>query len=67
MFFTIHMAPNFNISPTIASGVILNPNILHECIALMKEAMLIIHVHICCFFSEYWLTEQTNYDLILMS
>ena len=28
MFFTIHLAPNIIIGPTIASGVLLNPNIL---------------------------------------
>ena len=30
IFFTIHLAPNSMIGPTIASGVLLNPNILGE-------------------------------------
>ena len=36
MFFATHPAPNVMIGPTIASGVILNPNIIRECIALSK-------------------------------
>ena len=31
LLFTTHLAPNIMIGPTKASGVILNPNILHEC------------------------------------
>ena len=33
--FTTDLALNIMIGPTIASGVLLNPNILRECIALM--------------------------------
>ena len=40
MFLTNHLAPNIMIGPTIASGVILNPNILRECIALSKSKLL---------------------------
>ena len=36
MFFTIHPAPNIMTCPTIVSGVILNPNILPEYIALIQ-------------------------------
>ena len=36
IFITNHLAPNIMIGSTIASGVILNQNILHECIALMS-------------------------------
>ena len=34
MFFTIHLAPNIMLLPTISSGVLLNPNILRENIPL---------------------------------
>ena len=35
MFLTTHLAPNILIGPTIASGVILNPDILHGNTALI--------------------------------
>ena len=40
MFFSTDLAPNVLIHPTIASDVILNPNILREYIALMVNDVL---------------------------
>ena len=45
MFFATHLAPNIMLGPTIASGVILNPNILFENIALDK--MNGVSGHLC--------------------
>ena len=42
MFFTTHLAPNIMICPTIALGVILNPNILHECRPISLTLMRIL-------------------------
>ena len=53
MFFKTHLAPNITIGPTIASGVILNPNILRENIPLSH--MLFLVVHSCpVVFSQYY-------------
>ena len=40
MFFTIHLAPNIMIGLTIASGVLLNPNILRKNIPLILIKVL---------------------------
>ena len=40
MFFTIHLAPNINVGLTIASGVLLNPNILRDNIPLMQSHLI---------------------------
>ena len=37
MFFKTHQAPSIMIGPTITLGVILNSNILRECIALREK------------------------------
>ena len=37
MFLTTHLSPIVMIGLTIASGVIFNPSILHECIALRSN------------------------------
>ena len=40
MLLTTHLAPDVMIGPTIASGVILNPKILREYIALTRKRHL---------------------------
>ena len=42
MFFTAHLPPNIMVGPTIALGVILNPDILHQYIASREHTCNVV-------------------------
>ena len=55
MFFTAHLASNIMIGPTIASGVILNINILHENIPLICNSIenkIVFNCHLPVYFTQ---------------
>ena len=55
MFFTAHLASNIRIGPTIASGVILNLNILRENILLICNSIenkTVFNCHLPVYFSQ---------------